>query len=165
MAKNKYLSEAKKAKKDEFYTQLDDIANELKHYKAHFEGKTVLCNCDDPYESYFFKFFVLHFEDYKLKRLICTCYNGSPITGTELDLFDEQPTDDGRSKVAYKVDITKVEDLTGDGTATLEDMRLFLERHKPELLEGNGDFRSKECIALLKEADIVVTNPPFSLFR
>ncbi len=165
MAGNKGLREASKAKKDEFYTQLSDIANELKHYKNHFKDKVVLCNCDDPYESNFTKYFLMMFNEWGLKKLICTCWNGSPITGKELNLFDEEPTEDGRSRVAYKLELTKVEDLTGDGVATLEDIQLFLQKNKPTLLQGNGDFRSQECIELLKEADIVVTNPPFSLFR
>ncbi len=165
MAGNKGLREAKEAKKDEFYTQLSDIANELKHYKEHFKDKVVLCNCDDPYESNFSKYFMMMFNEWGLKKLICTCWNGSPITGKELDLFGEKPTQDSRSRVAYKLELTKVEDLTGDGVATLEDVQLFLQQHKPTLLQGNGDFRSQECIDLLKEADIVVTNPPFSLFR
>ncbi len=165
MANNRSLHEANRAKKDEFYTQLSDIENELKHYKEHFRGKTVLCNCDDPYESNFFKYFALNFNFLGLKKLICTCWDGSPITGKELTLFDEPPTEDGRSRVAYKVEITEVTDLTGDGAVDLEDVKVFLQRNKPERLEGNGDFRSPECVALLQEADIVVTNPPFSLFR
>ncbi len=165
MEGNKGLREASKAKKDEFYTQLSDIANELKHYKNHFKDKVVLCNCDDPYESNFSKYFMMMFNEWGLKKLICTCWNGSPITGKELDLFGEKPTQDSRSRVAYKLELTKVEDLTGDGVATLEDVQLYLQKNKPTLLQGNGDFRSQECIDLLKEADIVVTNPPFSLFR
>ncbi len=165
MAGNRPLHAANKAKKDEFYTQLSDITNELRHYKDHFKGKVVLCNCDDPYESNFFKYFALNFNFLGLKKLICTCWDGSPITGRELNLFDEPQDDDGRSHIAYKLELTEVSDLTGDGATDLNDVRLFLEMHKPELLKGNGDFRSRECIELLKESDIVVTNPPFSLFR
>ncbi len=165
MAGNKNLHSAKDAKKDEFYTQLNDISNELKYYKKHFQGKIVLCNCDDPYESNFFKYFALNFNFLGLKKLICTCWDGSPITSKELDLFPDEPKENGRSRFAYKVELTKVEDLTGDGATDLDDVKLFLEKNKPALLEEHGDFRSKECIELLKEADIVVTNPPFSLFR
>ncbi len=165
MAGNKNLHSAKDAKKDEFYTQLNDISNELKHYKKHFQGKIVLCNCDDPYESNFFKYFALNFNFLGLKKLICTCWDGSPITSKELDLFPDEPKENGRSRFAYKVELTKVEDLTGDGATDLDDVKLFLGKNKPALLEEHGDFRSKECIELLKEADIVITNPPFSLFR
>ncbi len=165
MAGNKNLGAAKTAKNDEFYTQLSDIENELKHYRHHFEGKTVLCNCDDPYESNFSKFFFMHFNDWRLKKLICTCYSGSPITATQLDLFEERLPKGEKSKVAYKLVLTEVKDWNGDGAVNIEDVRVFLEKHKPELLKGNGDFRCEECVELLKEADIVVTNPPFSLFR
>lgn len=170
MPRNDNLQEARKAKKDEFYTQLKDIENELSHYKDHFKGKTVLCNCDDPYESNFFKHFASKFNTLGLKKLICTCWDGSPITGKELKPFPIERDKEGRSRIAYKVEITEVKDLTGDGATSLEDVELLLQRNKPECLKGNGDFpsgdfRSEECIELLKEADIVVTNPPFSLFR
>ncbi len=169
MAGNKNLSAANKAKKDEFYTQLVDIANELKHYRQHFAGKTVLCNCDDPYESNFFKFFAMKFKPWGLKKLICTCWGGSSVAQQELTLFPEEfeATDEygGRQRVAYKIELTEMGDENGDGAIDLEDVKLLLERKKPERLKGDGDFRSHECIELLKEADIVVTNPPFSLFR
>ena len=162
---NKNLSDAKKAKKDEFYTQLTDIECELKHYWKHFQGKVVLCNCDDPYESNFFKYFALRFNQLGLKKLICTCYNGSPVQGQELllhfDGFDDEPT-----KIAYKVEITEVKDMNGDGAVDLSDVRYLLQNDKNVMSTlKTGDFRSKECIELLKEADIVVTNPPLSLFR
>ena len=163
---NKNLNAAKEAKKDEFYTQLVDIENELKHYRQHFRGKVILCNCDDPYESNFFKYFANNFNAFGLKKLIATCYNGSPITGQELPLFaiDEDGND---KKVAYKVEITEVTDVNGDGRVDLADVRYLIQNDKNVLstLKENGDFRSRECIELLKEADIVVTNPPFSLFR
>ena len=179
MAGNKSLHAAALAKKDELYTQLSDIANELKHYKKQLRGKTVLCNCDDPYESNFFKFFALKFNEWGLKKLICTCYNGSPIAGKELqlDLFKDYdwnaaaPTMEDKSapatpqRTAYKVELTQVTDVNGDGATDLLDVREILQSTPPTILNGNGDFRSEECIALLKEADIVVTNPPFSLFR
>ncbi len=163
MSDNSNLHAANKARKDEFYTQLDDITAELRHYTAHFRGKTVLCNCDDPYESNFFKYFALNFNYLGLKKLICTCWNGSPITQKELLLFTPPLND--RSRIAYKAEITEIRDLTGNGATDLRDVQLLLKTHKPTLLRENGDFRSKECIELLKEADIVVTNPPFSLFR
>lgn len=162
---NKNLNAAKVAKKDEFYTQLSDIERELKHYWQHFLGKVVLCNCDDPYESNFFKYFALRFNQLGLKKLICTCYNGSPVQGQELLLhfegFNDEPT-----KIAYKVEITEVKDMNGDGAVDLSDVRYLLQNDKNIMSTlKTGDFRSKECIELLKEADIVVTNPPFSLFR
>lgn len=163
---NKNLNAAKEAKKDEFYTQLSDIENELRHYREHFRGKTVFCNCDDPYESNFFKYFASNFNALGLKKLIATCYNGSPIQGNELLLhFDD--VDDEPKKIAYKVEITEVTDVNGDGRIDLADVQYLLQNDKNvlSLLKGNGDFRSNECIELLKEADIVVTNPPFSLFR
>lgn len=159
---NTSLNKAGKAKKDEFYTQLTDIEKELKHYQKHFKDKIVLCNCDDPYESNFFKYFVLKFNDLKLKKIICTCYNGSPFANTELELFPQGTSD----RKAYKIEIDKIEDLNNDGTVNLEDVQLLLKKTNiVKELKGNGDFCSEECIDFLKQADIVVTNPPFSLFR
>ena len=133
---NANLSNAKRAKNDEFYTQLSDIENELKHYKNHFAGKVVYCNCDDARESNFFRFFQKKFNDYGLKKLITTSYN-----------------ENGHGSVlVYEGDT--------NGNGKLDDNEV-----KVSELKGNGDFRSEECIELLKEADIVVTNPPFSLFR
>ena len=163
---NRQLNAAKAAKKDEFYTQLTDIERELQHYWPHFRDKVVLCNCDDPYESNFFKYFALRYNQLGLKRLICTCYNGSPVQGNELMIdwgdFKQEP-----KKLAYKVEITEVRDLNGDGAVDLSDVRYLLKNDKNVLtiLKENGDFRSRECIELLQQADIVVTNPPFSLFR
>ena len=177
---NKYLHAAKKAKKDEFYTQLTDIERELQHYWPHFRGKVVLCNCDDPYESNFFKYFALRFNQLGLKKLICTCYDGSPVVGTELQLpfewGDEAQSDNSQaaetiplygSKRAYKVEITQVDDRNGDGAVDLCDVQELLknDRNAISTLKQHGDFRSQECIELLRQADIVVTNPPFSLFR
>ncbi|MCR5424661.1 MAG: adenine-specific methyltransferase EcoRI family protein [Bacteroidales bacterium] len=163
---NKNLNAAKTAKKDEFYTQLTDIERELQHYWPHFRNKVVLCNCDDPYESNFFKYFALRFNQLGLKKLICTCYDGSPVVGTELSLFALDAQGE-QKKVAYKVEITEVTDVNGDGTVDLADVEYLIQNDKNVLsaLQGNGDFRSRECIELLKQADIVVTNPPFSLFR
>ena len=158
MAKNSSLNRAKDAKKDEFYTQLSDIEAELKHYTHHFEGKVVLCNCDDPYESNFFKYFALQFNRLKLKKLIATCYDSSPIIGEQLSLFPE--------KRPYMITITEVIDENGDGAIDLSDVAYLLQNKKNVIRKlKDGDFRSEECIEALKEADIVVTNPPFSLFR
>ncbi len=170
MPGNKKLHAANRAKKDEFYTQLSDIENELKHYKHHFKDKTVFCNCDDPYESNFFKYFAANFNVLGLKKLIATCYDGSAISGTQLELFDETVefgNKINKTRVPHKIVITEVVDLNGDGAVSLADVELLLQNDKNILtrLKGSGDFRSQECIELLKEADIVVTNPPFSLFR
>ena len=158
MASNAGLAKANKAKKDEFYTQLADIEVELKHYKKHFKGKVVLCNCDDPYESNFFKYFAMNFNYLGLKKLIATCYDSSPIVGEQLSLFpDKRP---------YMIQITEVIDENGDGAIDLSDVEYLLKNKKNTIRKLNdGDFRSEECVELLKEADIVCTNPPFSLFR
>ena len=179
MAGNSNLSRANKEKNDEFYTRLADIENELRHYREHFKGKTVFCNCDDPFESNFFMFFVLNFNQLGLKKLISTCYTNSPIANQQLSLFDiieakktNTPITESYkvttpSDKAYMAEITKVYDTTGDGGIDMLDVKeLFrLGENKITELKGDGDFRSKECIDLLKKADIVVTNPPFSLFR
>ena len=163
---NKDLEKAKKDKNDEFYTQLEDIEKELKNYREQFKDKTVLCNCDDPYESNFFKYFAMNFNYLGLKKLIATCYDGSPVANTELNLFTYLDFIDTPSKNAYKVEITYIEDLNNDGAIDLDDVELMLkQKDVVQKLKGNGDFRSDECVELLKEADIVVTNPPFSLFR
>ncbi len=138
MAGNKNLHAANRAKQDEFYTQLSDIEKELKHYRKHFRGKTVYCNCDDPTISNFFLYFRLNFEKLGLKRLITTCYKNR-----QTDIFSE-----------HNMEAAAGVEYVGDGT----------EPHVFQLKE-DGDFRSHECIELLKQADIVVTNPPFSLFR
>ena len=169
MAKNKNLSLAARAKKDEFYTRIVDIENELRYYQKFFAGKTVLCNCDDPYESDFFKYFTIYFNQLGLKKLIATCYVGSPIVQTELDFFgtpNENPNFD-KKKSAIRFDVTEIKDWNGDGATNLADVKWLLENNRNVVtyLKGDGDFRSPECVAALKEADIVVTNPPFSLFR
>ena len=153
---NGNLCAARRAKNDEFYTRLADIEKEMRYYRKHFKGKTVLCNCDDPYESNFFKYFVLNFNRLGLNKLIATCYEGSAVAEYR----------DGKAK-PYKAVVTTVHDTTGDGGVDMKDVRNLFELGENELveLEGNGDFRSEECLALLDEADIVVTNPPFSLFR
>ena len=164
MTGNKSLSAATTAKKDEFYTQLTDIEKELRHYKKHFQGKTVLCNCDDPFESNFFKYFVLNFNRLGLKKLIATCYAGSPIANQQLSLFDVTGEEKNRP---YRAVVTQVYDKTGNGGVDMLDVAELFRSGENELteLEGDGDFRSPECLALLDEADIVATNPPFSLFR
>ncbi len=163
---NKRLHQAKSARKDEFYTQLNDIQLELKHYKSEFKDKIVLCNCDDPYESNFFKYFALNFNSLGLKKLIATCYAPSTIAGIQLDLFEEVKIEKSE-KQAYKIEIEEITDENGDGSIDLSDVEYLLRNNKNVLtqLNGNGDFRSNECIELLKQSDIVVTNPPFSLFR
>ena len=164
---NASMSAAIKAKNDEFYTLLTDIEKEMRHYRKHFKGKTVLCNCDDPFESNFFKYFVLNFNRLGLKKLIATCYATSPIANQQLSLFDVVGGDEEQRNKPYKAVVTKVYDVTGDGGVDMFDVAELFKTHENELveLEGNGDFRSEECLALLDEADIVVTNPPFSLFR
>ena len=164
---NSNLHAAKTAKKDEFYTQLSDIENELRHYKKHFEGKTVLCNCDDPYESNFFKYFALNFRTLGLKKLIATCYDGSPVAGEQLSLFDIPHLNSQVAKHAYKAVITDIPDRNDDGAIDIFDIENLLKYgdNTVTLLNGDGDFRSEECIELLQEADIVCTNCPFSLFR
>lgn len=164
---NSQLTKARRAKNDEFYTQLTDIEKELRHYRRHFEGKVVLCNCDDPFESNFFKYFVLNFNRLGLKKLIATCYTGSPIANQQLSIFDVIGKEDDNSNKPYKAIVTKVYDKTGDGGVDMFDVAELFKSGENELseLQGNGDFRSAECLSLLAEADIVVTNPPFSLFR
>ncbi len=167
MANNKNLSKANKAKKDEFYTQLVDIENEMRHYKPFFKGKTVFCNCDDPYESNFVKYFAMNFAALGLKKLIATCYATSPVMYTQLTLFGNEVefAASDKGKKPYKIEITEVKDANGDGAIDLDDFETMLRATPPKLLKGDGDFRSDECIELLKQSDVVVTNPPFSLFR
>jgi hypothetical protein len=166
------LNKAIKDKKDEFYTQLVDIEKELKHYKDQFRGKVVYCNCDDPFESNFFKYFAGNFNALGLKRLIATSYKPSPIANTQLDLFGGEgivAMPKGRPKItANKFIINEVRDLDGDGAFDLRDIAEQLKANKNNEwspMRGEGDFRSPESVELLKQADIVVTNPPFSLFR
>ncbi|MGI5847387.1 MAG: adenine-specific methyltransferase EcoRI family protein [Candidatus Cryptobacteroides sp.] len=173
---NENLSKAKAAKYDEFYTQYADIQKEVEAYLEYnpdtFRGKVVYSNCDDPYESNFFRYFVLNFERLGLKQLITTSYKPSPVANTQLELFADYSTPPqikGRPKAtANKIIINSVGDLDEDGEFNLKDVAKQLKENKNNdwaPLEENGDFRSDECIELLKQADIVVTNPPFSLFR
>ena len=163
---NKNLYKASRAKKDEFYTQRVDIEKELTHYKKQFYGKVVYCNCDDPFESNFFKYFAANFKPLKLKKLITTSFVKSPIVGGQLPLFEIKGLKPP-GKEPLKIEIKEVPDTNNDGAINLEDVKYLLKHDKNTTtsLRGNGDFRSDECIELLKQADIVVTNPPFSLFR
>lgn len=145
-AQNKKLAEAKKNKKDEFYTQLSDIERELKHYRKHFKGKVVYCNCDDPRISNFFHYFSYNFEKLGLKKLITTCYKSQ-----NMDLFSRN-----ESEKAIMLEYNG--DKNRNNIPDVDEIGV----HQ---LKGDGDFRSEECIKILKQADIVVTNPPFSLFR
>ena len=171
------LSNAKRAKQDEFYTQYVDIQKEVEAYLEFdpdtFRSKVVYCNCDDPFESNFFKYFAANFNKLGLKKLITTSYDGSPIAG-QGTLFPEYNEGNGKRQKpkALAVTLDRVKDEDGDGAANVTDVELFLKRNKAARIAlkaderyPGGDFRSAECISLLKEADIVVTNPPFSLFR
>lgn len=173
---NSNLTNAKKAKNDEFYTQFSDIQKEIEAYLEYdsnvFRDKVVYSNCDDPFESDFFRYFALNFNRLGLKQLITTSYKQSPIANTQLGLFGDDKTivkPKGRPKVtANKLIINEVHDMDGDGAFNLTDIAHQLKANKNNEwtpLEGDGDFRSAECVELLKQSDIVVTNPPFSLFR
>jgi hypothetical protein len=173
---NSNLTNAKREKNDEFYTQYPDIQKEIEAYLEYdsdtFKGKVVYSNCDDPFESNFFRYFVLNFKRLGLKQLITTSYKPSPIANTQLGLFGDDKTvakTKGRSKItANKFIINEVGDMDGDGAFNLSDIAKQLKANKNNEwapLDGDGDFRSQECIELLKQSDIVVTNPPFSLFR
>ena len=163
MPNNEQLTNAKRNKSDEFYTQYSTIEDELKHYEKHFHGKTVYCNCDDPHTSNFFRYFILNFNRLHLSRLICTCYNGDPEIGNSKKLFSSW-YESKNTRRAYFIDVTVVYDIDGMNEFDNEQLLKSL-RSEVQLLSGNGDFRSDECINYLKQADIVVTNPPFSLFR
>jgi hypothetical protein len=174
---NRSLTRARQAKNDEFYTQFADIQKEIEAYLEYnpdvFRGKAVYCNCDDPYESNFFRYFALNFNKLGLRQLITTSYKPSPIANTQLELFDfgddNNTKPKGRPKAsAKKFIINQVHDFDRDGEFSLKDIALQLQANKNNewaVLKENGDFRSDECIELLQQADIVVTNPPFSLFR
>ncbi len=146
MSQNRNLHKAKSNKRDEFYTQLSDIENELRHYRDHFQGKVVYCNCDDPYVSNFFTYFSRNFDLLGLKRLVTTCYKNQ-----QMDMFSRH---DSERAIYLEYDGTR----NATGVPSVDEIGVHP-------LSGDGDFRSAECIELLKQADIVVTNPPFSLFR
>ena len=182
---NTNLRKASKTKNDEFYTQLKDIENELKHYKDQLRDKVIFCNCDDPFESDFFKYFAMNFKALGIKKLITTCYDPSPIANQEIQLSffsknkEIKHSNKNRNKIiskAYKIELDDIADIDGSGNINILDTKEILLREKAKLdngkkskilsyLDGDGDFRSAECVELLKRADIVVTNPPFSLFR
>lgn len=173
---NSNLANAKNAKNDEFYTQYGDIQKEIEAYVEYnpdvFRDKIVYCNCDDPFESNFFRYFVLNFNKLGLKKLITTSYKPSPVANSQLGLFGDDKTLTqlkGRPKInANKFVINEVHDIDGDGEFNLKDVAQQLKTNKHNEwtpLDGDGDFRSNECVDLLKQSDIVVTNPPFSLFR
>jgi len=173
---NSNLTNAKRAKNDEFYTQFQDIEKEISAYIEYnsdvFRNKVVYCNCDDPYESNFFRYFVLNFKKIGLKQLITTSYKPSPVANVQLKLYGDDltlPKVQGRPKItANKFIINQVHDIDGDGEFNLKDIARQLKENKHNEwspLENDGDFRSLECVELLKQSDIVVTNPPFSLFR
>lgn len=143
---NERFDNAKKNKNDEFYTRLEDIEKELNHYKEYFKGKTIFCNCDDPRISNFFKYFALNFNEFGLKKLISTCYKNQDV-----DLFTQNDCE----KAVYIEYTGNPNDPTSTDFSTIE----------VKELKGDGDFRSQECIELLKQSDVVITNPPFSLFR
>lgn len=175
-ATNKLLHNAKRSKSDEFYTQYRDIQKEIEAYLEYnldvFRSRVVYCNCDDPYESNFFRYFVLNFKRIGLKQLITTSYKPSPVANTQLQLFGDNTAltkAKGRPKItANKFIINEVGDIDGDGEFSLKDVALQLKENKHNEwspLDGDGDFRSDESVSLLKQADIVITNPPFSLFR
>ena len=171
----KNLKKARRLKNDEFYTQYSDIQKEIEKYLDYnsntFRKKVVYCNCDDPFESNFFRYFALNFNRLGLKQLITASYKPSPVANTQLELFGDDKTSKkskGRQKVtANKFIINQVHDMDGDGEFNMKDVAKQLKKNKHNEwtpLNGNGDFRSEECISLLKQSDIIVTNPPFSLF-
>jgi len=175
-ATNKLLHNAKRSKSDEFYTQYRDIQKEIEAYLEYnpdvFRSRVVYCNCDDPFESNFFRYFVLNFKRIGIKQLITTSYKPSPVANTQLKLFGDDttlPKAKGRPKItANKFIINEVGDIDGDGEFSLKDVALQLKGNKHNEwapLDGDGDFRSEESVSLLKHADIVITNPPFSLFH
>jgi hypothetical protein len=172
---NKNLTSAKNAKNDEFYTQYEDIQKEVNAYLEYdpdvFRGKTILLPCDDPYESSFFKFFASKFNRFGLKKLIATSFAGSPIAGRQLSLPGLEPpvAKNGKGR-GFVIKLTEVSDVDQNGVEDINDVKALLEANPPHELEGDmgyppGDFRSSEIAALRDEADIIITNPPFSLFR
>lgn len=176
-SRNRTLQDARRARQDEFYTQYIDIQKEVEAYLEFnldtFRDKIVYCNCDDPFESNFFKYFAANFNRLGLKKLITTSYDGSPIASAQLPLIEYTEGNGKRQKPkAIAVILDHVKDEDGDGAANIDDVKLFLKRNKAARIAlkaddqyPGGDFRSAECVALLSDADIVVTNPPFSLFR
>ena len=165
------FNKAKKNKSDEFYTQWIDIENEMQAYLDFnpdiFRNKTILCPCDDPYESNFFKYFAYNFNKLGLKKLISTCYIGSPMASTQLELFSDEEKGNKTTRVPHKIEITEIPEDFFITTPKLLDVEKFLTTEKNLLvrLQGDGDFRSEEIKKLRDESDLIITNPPFSLFR
>ena len=165
-SKNTNLHQAKTTKDDEYYTLKDTVENEVKYYWSHFEDKIIYCNCDDPYESEFFKYFMIRFNLLKLKGLFATCYEGSRVSQHQLQLFD----DEEYKGIPYKIQIYQ-EDIDllleeNNGELSQESIKQYIKKHKKaKKLKGNGSFDSPECVELLKQCDIVITNEPFSLMR
>ncbi|NCU38819.1 modification methylase [Candidatus Saccharibacteria bacterium] len=175
------LRTAKTVRNDEHYTQLSDVENEIRRYKSQLAGKVVFCNCDDPFESNFFKYFAMNFNQLELKKLIVTCYDPSPIADTQISLFGDDVTVQQKgmkksTRRAYKIELDHITDMDGNGSVNITDVEEMLKAEKQILqkggksdilsyLNGDGDFRSDECVELLKRSDVVITNPPFSLFR
>lgn len=165
MARVDAFNKGRMERDDEFYTRYEDIQSELNNYEKEFENKIVLCNCDDPYESNFCKFFLKNFNYLKIKRLICTSYISSPVLGKEIKILDEneQPVQNSQG---YVIDITEVPMQNGRGVTDDDIERLLKSKNRGvRKLKGDGDFRSEECIEYLKQADIVCSNPPFSLWE
>lgn len=161
--KNINLQKAKNSKDDEFYTTYETIEKELMHYKKHFNNKVVLCNCDDPFESNFCKYFLKNFNILNLKRLICTSYKASKVVATQITFFDNH-NELLNPKNGYVMDVEHFCDISGEIPDSII-YDVLNKQKKIKKLKGDGDFRSKECIEYLKKSDIVVTNPPFSLFK
>ena len=161
---NAYLQKAKVNKFDEFYTLYEDVKKECDHYKEQFKNKVIYCNCDDPFESNFFRYFITNFKELKLKKLICTNFTKQE----EINLWDNNEEKITSPEKSYKIIFTKDKMPDSDWNIIIILLKNDIEKENYEYishLSGDGDFRSSECIELLKEADIVVTNPPFSLFR
>ena len=165
-SKNTNLHQAKSAKNDEFYTTKETVEAELKNYWPHFKNKIVYCNCDDPYESEFFKYFMIRFNLLKLKGLFATCYEGSQVSQHQLQLFD----DEEQKGIPYKIEIYQ-EDIDlllteNNGELSQNTIKKYIKEHKKaEQLKGDGSFDSSECLEMLEMADLAITNPPFSMFR
>lgn len=164
MSKNKNLINAQKAKRDEFFTPREAVENELKYYPDCFKGKVVYCNCDDPHVSEFFKYFITNFKRLGLKALYCTCYEGSKASQLRLNQSDEEYQGKPYKAIILEADINTIIDEYGELTRETAE-RYINEYDKIEILKGNGSFDSPECLKILEKADVVVTNPPFSLFR
>lgn len=165
MAGNSVLNKSKLAQdNDEFYTTYDTVEKELQHYEKKLVGKVILCNCDDPFESSFSKYFIKNFNRLQIKKLVCTSYSSSKVVTTESDLFDSD-NEPITNEYGYVLSITRVPQRISD-KSTDEQVHAWLKKRKcVKKLNGTGDFRSDECIEYLKKADVIITNPPFSLFK